>query len=114
AIGKAEAGSVAPCYIQRSFGNVGGVNGGSGKLVCQSDGNATGAGANIHDDDAFPRETRMTASADFAHGEAVERNFDEMLGFRARDEHIGRNLELQAPEFLFAGEMLRGHSRRAA
>ena len=42
-----------------------------------------------------------------------ERNFDHMLGFRPRNQHVGRDFEIQAPEFLMAGEVLRRDSARA-
>jgi len=37
-----------------------------------------------------------------------------VLGFRAGDEDVGSDFEFEAPEFLFAGEMLRGLARSAA
>ena len=40
-------------------------------------------------------------------------HFDDVLGFRARNQHIRRDLELQAPKFLTAGEVLRRDATRA-
>ena len=36
-----------------------------------------------------------------------------MLGFRARNQYVGRDFEIQAPEFLMAGEVLRWDSARS-
>ena len=47
-------------------------------------------------------------STEFADGEAVERDFDDVLGFRAGDQDVRRDLKFESPEFLLAGEMLCG------
>ena len=36
-----------------------------------------------------------------------------MLGFGPRNQHVGRDFEIQAPEFLMAGEVLRRDAARA-
>src|SRR5258708_12774778 len=36
----------------------------------------------------------------------MEGYFDDVLGLWTRNEHVGRDFELEAPEFLLAGEML--------
>jgi hypothetical protein len=43
---------------------------------------------------------------EFADGEAIKGDFDEVLGFGAGDQDVGRYFEFEAPEFLFAGEVL--------
>src|SRR5580704_17723093 len=53
----------------------------------------------------------FSPSAKLTHGEAIQRDFDEMFGFRAGDEDLRRHFEFESPEFLFAGEMLRRDSR---
>src|SRR6266568_2214555 len=57
---------------------------------------------------------RKLSPADFAEAEAVECDFNDVLGFRAGDQDVGSDRELEAPEFLLAGEVLRGLAGRAA
>jgi hypothetical protein len=47
------------------------------------------------------------AGAEFAQGQAIERYFNDVLGFWARDKNVRRDLKFQAPEFLLASEVLR-------
>ena len=46
--------------------------------------------------------------------EAIERYFDEVFGFRARDQYIGSDFKFESPEFLVAGQMLRRYACGAA
>src|SRR6266851_1230029 len=82
--------------------------------VAARDGDATGAGADVGDLQAFAGESLFAASAEFADGEAIEGDFDDVLGFGAGNQDVGCYFELEAPEFLFAGEMLRRFAIRAA
>ena len=59
-------------------------------------------------------ESLFAAGAEFAEGEAVERDFDEVFGFGAGDEDVRGDFEFEAPEFLFAGEVLGWFAVRAA
>ncbi len=43
-----------------------------------------------------------------------ESNFDEMFGFGAGNQNVRSDFEREAPEFLFAGEMLYGNAGDAA
>jgi hypothetical protein len=52
--------------------------------------------------------------SELADGESIEGDFDDVLGFGAGNQDVGRDFEFEAPEFLFAGEMLRGLPLRAA
>ena len=79
----------------------------SGSLFRKGNGNASRAGADISDLEASSGKPRIATGSNFANCEAIERDLDEMLGLRARNEDIGRDLKFQSPEFLFAGEMLR-------
>jgi len=63
---------------------------------------------------AFAGEGLFAAGAKFADGEAVESDFDEVLGFGAGNQDIGRDSKLESPEFLFAGEMLSRFASGAA
>jgi hypothetical protein len=56
----------------------------------------------------------VAAGAEFADGEAVERDFDKVLGFGAGDEDVRSDFEVEAPEFLLTGEVLRGFAGGAA
>src|SRR6266850_25301 len=91
-----------------------GVNPCAGQLFCESDRDATGAGANVGDLQAFAAKCLLAAGANFADGEAVERDFDEVFRFWAGNQDVRRNFKFQSPEFLFSGEMLRGLAARAA
>src|SRR6266478_9194230 len=88
--------------------NVCGVNRCAGQLFCEGHGDATGAGAHVGDVQAFATEHRLAARANFSDGEAVERDFDDVLGFRAGNQNVRRDFKFESPEFLFAGEVLRG------
>jgi len=48
-----------------------------------------------------------------AKGETIESYFDDVLGFRARDQDVGCDFQFETPEFLFAGEMLCGNTGSA-
>src|SRR5882672_2856479 len=95
-------------------GNVGGVDCGATEFLGEGDGNAGGAGADIGDLQAFADESLFAADAAFADSEAIEGDFDDVLGFGAGDQDIGSDFTLEGPEFGFAGEMLRGVARLAA
>src|SRR5260370_1226146 len=56
----------------------------------------------------------LAAVANVAEAEAVECDFNDVLGFRAGDQDVRSDLELEAPEFLLAGEVLRWLAVRAA
>src|SRR6266478_5881847 len=94
--------------------NVGGVNRGSGKLFSEGYGDAAGARADVCDSQTFARGFLLAAGANFAEAEAVECDFNDVLGFRAGDHDVGSDREFEAPEFLLAGELLRGLAGRAA
>jgi hypothetical protein len=114
AIRKAEAGGAALGDDEGGGGDVGGVDQGAGEFFGECDGDAARAGADVDDGETFTGEFGIAARAEFADGQAVESYFDEVLGFRARDEDVGSDFEFEAPEFLFAGEVLRGFAGGAA
>jgi hypothetical protein len=114
AIRIAQAGSVALGYDQGRGGNVGGVDFGGGEFFCEGDGDATGAGADVYDSEAFTGEFGVAPGAEFADREAIEGDFDEVFGFGAGDQDAGSDFEFEAPEFLLASEMLGGFAGGAA
>ncbi len=100
------AGSVGASDFERGGGNVGRVNLGPGQLFGKGQSDAARAGADVHD----PRKrgglqwrpgvlSRLTNEA--------QHSLNDVLGFRPRDEHGGRNDEVHAPEFLVPGDVLR-------
>src|ERR1700674_3988765 len=93
--------------------NIGGVDRCSGQIFREGDGDAAGAGADIGDLQAFAGEGLFAAGAPFADSEAIEGNFDDVLGFGAGNQDVGCYFKLEAPEFLFAGEVLRRFAMRA-
>src|SRR5216684_2234608 len=92
--------------------NVRGVNRCAGQLFCEGHRDAAGTGADVGDLQAFGAECLLTAGADFANGEAVERDFDDVLGFWAGNQDVRRDFKSETPEFLFAGKVLRGLAAR--
>jgi len=114
AIGEAEAGGVVLGYGQSGGGDIGGEDLGGGEFLGEGDSNATGAGANVNEGEIFAGEFGRAAGAEFADGEAVESDFEEMFGLGAGDEDVGSDFEIEAPEFLVAGEMLCGFAGGAA
>ena len=95
-------------------GDLGGVDFGGGEFFGEGEGDAAGACADVDDGQAFARKFGIVACAECADGEAIESDFDEVLGFGAGDEDVGSDFEFQTPEFLFAGEMLRWFAGGAA
>src|SRR6266481_2060808 len=106
AIGNGMACGVAARYGQGGWRNVGGVNCGAGEFFGQGDGDAAGAGANVGDLQAFAGKGLFAAGAEFAEGEAVQGNFDDVFGFGAGNQNVGSHFQFEAPEFLCAGEVL--------
>src|SRR6266851_5735745 len=92
----------------------------SGEEICggeffgKGDSDAAGAGADVGDLQTGAGGFLGAAGAKFAERQAIEGDFDEVLGFGAGDQDVGCDLEFEAPEFLLAGEMLRGLACGAA
>ena len=114
AVGEAKAGGVAMGYTNGGSGNVCGEDLRGGEFFGQGDGDAAGACADVNDGKIFSGEFGRAASAEFTDGEAVESDFDEVLGFGAGNENVRGDFEIEAPEFLMAREVLRGLAGSAA
>jgi len=84
------------------------------QFLGEGDGDAAGAGAHVGNGEAGAVVFIGAAGAEFAEGETIEGDFDEMLGFRTRDQDVRSDFEGETPEFLFAGEMLDGDAGDAA
>src|SRR5258705_1745017 len=95
-------------------GNVGGVDCGATEFLGEGDGNAGGAGADIGDLQAFADESLFAAGAAFADSEAIEGDFDDVLGFGAGDQDIGSDFKLECPVFLLVAKMPRWIGRFSA
>ena len=80
--------------FQGALGNIGGDDAGAG-FNGEGDGDSSGAGADVEDGSSG----------------AGERCFDQVLGFGAGDEDVGRDAELAAVKFLNSRDVL---SRRSA
>jgi hypothetical protein len=87
---------------------------GGGEFFGQCDGDAAGAGADVDDGEIFAGELGVAAVTEFADGQAIQSDFDEVFGFWAGDKDVGGDFEFEAPEFLLAGEVLRGFACGAA
>ena len=107
AIGNGMARSVSAGDGERGAGNVCGENHGMWQFLCESDSDTAGAGADVGDLQTLAGERLFAAGAEFAYGETVEGDFDDMLGLGAGNQDVGRYFKLETPEFLFAGEVLR-------
>src|SRR6267143_1499817 len=107
AVGGGITGGVALRNGEGGARNVRRVNRCAGQFFREGDGDAAGAGADIGDLQAFAGERLFAAGAAFADGETVEGDFDDVLGFGAGNQDVGCYFKLEAPKFLFAGEMLR-------
>ena len=106
AVGDGITGGVALRNGEGGARNIGGVNRCAGQFLCKRYGDAAGAGTDIGDLQAFAGASLFAAGAVFADGQAVESNFDDVLGFGAGNQDVRRYFKLEAPEFLFAAEML--------
>ncbi len=109
--GNAVARGVAARHFECSGGNVCSDDARAGQFVRQRDGDAAGACAHIRD-----AKFSIAALGESASGgitQAFEGDFNHMFGFGARNQDIGRDFEIQAPEFLMSGEMLCRYAARA-
>ena len=76
--------------------DVGGVNFGVGKFLGQRESDRSGAGADVSDDRSFHRASQR------------DDGLDEVLGLRSWDQDGRRDDEIESPEFLVSGDVLRG------
>jgi len=106
AVGDAVTFGVAAGDSKCGGGNVRGEDRCAGEFLGQRNGDAAGTGADVGDAQAFAAERLAAAGTNFMNREAVERDFNDMLGFGAGNQDIGSDLEFEAPEFLLAGEVL--------
>ena len=113
-IGDAVARRVALRHFERRRGNICGVHFRVREFPRERDGEASGAGADVGHAQFFARRAGVHVNFKSALTEARERDFHDVLGFRARDQHRGRHLKFQSPEFLLAGEILRRLAGSAA
>ncbi len=110
AVSEAEAVGIALGDSEGVGGDVDGIDLCGGEFLGKGDRDAARARADVHDRDIIAGELGWSAGADFTNGETVESDLDQMFGFGAGNEDVGSDLEVEAPEFLVAGEVLRGLS----
>jgi hypothetical protein len=84
------------------------------QLVREGDGEAARSGADVDDAQLRARSAGFEIDLDAARAQPLERNFDDVFRFRARDEHCWSHFEFEAPEFLLAREVLRRFARGSA
>src|SRR5689334_3569453 len=115
---QAQSSGINARHFQRFIRDVTGMYLRMRKLTGQRQGNASGAGSDIHDAHSAGVEAGtllrlfggvrlmilILALYEFENG------FDQVLGLRTRDEYCGRNQQVQSPEFLVSGDVLRGAS----
>src|ERR1700686_4173465 len=96
-------GNVTARDFKGGGGNVGGVDLRAGEGFGQADGDAAGACADIGDLETFASCRLWSARTDFTKGQAIEGHLDDVLGFRAGNQHVGGYFQFEAPKFLFSG-----------
>ena len=107
AIGDVVTRGVAAGNFESRRGNICGEDFGVREFHAQRNGEAAGARADVGDAQSLARRSGVHVNLDSALAEALERDFHDVLGFRAGNQHRGSDFEFEAPEFLFAGEILR-------
>ena len=103
----AVAGGVAASDFEGRCGNIGGKKLGVRQFVRESHGEAAGAGADVGDAQRRAGRSGLESDFDAARAQAFERDFDDVFGFRARNQDGRGDFEFESPEFLLAGEVLR-------
>jgi hypothetical protein len=103
--GDVVARGVAARDFERAGGDVRRHNFSLRQLARQRHGDASRAGADVGDAQRGVAALRA---------QALKRGFDQVLGFRARDQDAGIHLEREAPELLHAGQVLHGDAGGAA
>src|SRR5437764_10599952 len=85
-----------------------------GKFLRQRNRDTARARADIGNPQSVAIGLLRSAGATFSNGKAVQYDFDDVLSFRARDQHVPRHFKFKSPEFLLPGKMLRRFTRSAA
>src|ERR1700733_4251414 len=106
--------SVTSRHLESRRGSIRGENFAVWQFVSQRNGEATRACSNIGDAQYSARQSRIHMDLQAAWTEPRQSYFHHMLGLRPRNQHCGRYLEFEAPEFLLAGKILRRLSCRTA
>ena len=101
------AGGVGGSHLEGGGRDVGGGDVGVGKMAGERDGDGAGAGADVED---FEGRGRI----EFGLPHFGQDGFDEVFGFRAGNEDGGRDVQGEAIELLFAGNVLDGFVGEAA
>ena len=101
---------VASRDFQGSGGNVCRNNLRGRQFVRQRDGDAARSGAHVRNSEILLCGAASQPSDPTP--QSFDRDFNHMLGFRPRNQDVGRDFEIQAPEFLMASQMLRRNAAR--
>ncbi len=108
--------ALARAISRASARNFSGVNFGLRQLGGERQGNTAGAGADVDDAWNTPtlsQETRPRQEWATQVAAEVEHSLHQVLGFRTRDEDSRADDEVQPPEFLVPGDVLRGNAASA-
>ena len=106
AIGDAGASGIAARDFESVGGDIGGEDFGVWELARERDRETAGTCADIGDDQSFARCAGIHVNFQATFAEAGECHFHNVLGFWAWNQHCGIYFEVEAPEFLFAGDVL--------
>ena len=99
--------------FERRGRNVRGTNSAFGSSFAKAIARQPGARSDVRNQKPFAVRFLRPPAREFTQRQAVERDFDDMFRFRPGNKHVRRNFKFQTPEFLFAGEVLRGLAVRA-
>src|SRR6185369_17560365 len=97
-----KTGSVGAGDLQSRGRNIGSVDLGARQFFGQRQRYAARTGADIGDAEQSGGQGRPPHTS--------EHRLDYVFGLRTRNEHVRRNDEVHAPEFLMSGDVLRGHA----
>ncbi len=86
---------------------------GQRQLFCEGNCNAAGTCAHVCDQQPGPIILVRPSRMQFAQRQPVQRDFDQMLGLRPRNQNVGSDFERQPPKLLFAREMLHRNAGNA-
>src|SRR5258707_3105458 len=98
AIGEAEASRMALRNGESGRRNIERAEFCGRKFFGESDSDAAGAGANVGDEQSLAGHILREFGEEIAQRKAVQRDFNEVFGFRAGNQYIRRDCKFEPPE----------------